>query len=92
MEMYMAQSTVGLRLDGDIQKRLKSLGKLRDRSPHYLMKEAVEKYLASEEAIESEKKLMQSRWEQYELTGETVDHSNVKKWVSGLNVADKKQA
>ncbi len=90
--MSMAQSTVGLRLDESVQKRLKSLGKVRDRSPHYLMKEAVEKYLVSEEAIESEKELMKSRWKKYEITNEAIDHSDIKKWASTLSAANKKNA
>ena len=80
----MATSTVGIRLDEETQKRLKNLGKRRDRSPHYLMKEAVDHYLQREEAIDAEADLIRSRWEKYELTGETVSHKDVKAWASSL--------
>ena len=80
----MANPTVALRLDEQIQKRLKSLGQRKDRSPHYLMKEAVESYLEAEEALVAEQDLMQARWERFELTGETLDHSAVKFWAAGL--------
>lgn len=80
----MAKPTVALRLDTQTQDRLKALGQRRDRSPHYLMKEAVEKYLSEEEALENERDLMRARWERYELTGEAVSHEDVKAWAMGL--------
>jgi len=80
----MAQSTVGIRLDDDTQERLKALGKQRDRSPHYLMKAAIEAYLDQEEALEAEKALLQERWAQFELTGETIPQSDMKSWAASL--------
>ena len=71
---------VGIRLDEDTQNRLKKLGESRDRSPHYLMKQAVETFLEHEEAIEAEKALLKSRWEKFEITGETVSHDDIKAW------------
>ena len=41
----MTTNTMGVRLNKDIRHRLEALGKIRDRSPHYLMKEAIERYL-----------------------------------------------
>ncbi len=81
----MATNTVGIRLDEDIQTRLKKLGARRDRSPHYLMKEAVEIYLKREEDIETEKALLKSRWESFEITGETLSHDAVKAWAKTLS-------
>lgn len=81
----MTNPTVALRLDEQVQQRLKSLGQRKDRSPHYLMKEAVETYLDIEEALVAEQDLMQSRWERFELTGETLDHDRVKNWAAGLS-------
>jgi predicted transcriptional regulator len=87
--MTMANPTVALRLDEQVQKRLKSLGQRKDRSPHYLMKEAVESYLATEEALVAEQDLTQARWEQFELTGETLSHDHVKNWASDLQSSSK---
>ena len=81
----MSKATVALRLDDETQQRLKALGQARDRSPHYLMKQAVEKFLAVEEEIEREKALMQSRWERFELTGESIEHGEVRGWLDALN-------
>ncbi len=81
----MANSTMGVRLSEEIQHRLEILGKARDRTPHYLMKAAVERFLDVEEALEAERQLVKSRWEKYELTGETVDHEDVEAWAAGLD-------
>ncbi len=80
----MAQSTLGVRLDDTIQERLKKLGKRRDRSPHYLMKEAIEAYLTHEEAIEAEKALLTKRWQAFELTGEIISQDDMKLWAASL--------
>ena len=81
----MANSTTGLRLKDDTKTRLETLGKARDRSTSYLMNEAIEKFLDTEEALEAERQLVTSRWEKFELTGETVDHASIKAWASGLD-------
>ena len=81
----MSTATVGIRLGSDMQTRLKVLGNRRDRSPHYLMKEAVEIYLKREEQIEAEKTLLRTRWEKFELTGEAVSHDDVKAWAKSLS-------
>jgi predicted transcriptional regulator len=83
----MANSTIGLRLNEETRYRLESLGKARDRTPHYLMKAAVERFLDVEEALEAERRLVKSRWQKFELTGETIDHSNVKTWATNLSSA-----
>ncbi len=80
----MKTSTIGVRLDKETQHRLEALGKARDRTPHYLMKAAVVRFLEIEETLEAERQLMKARWEKYELTGETVDHADVKAWAASL--------
>lgn len=75
---------MGVRLSEDTRHRLEALGKARDRSSHYLMKAAVERYLDVEEALESERQIVKARWEKYELTGETVDHADVKAWAASV--------
>ena len=82
----MATSTTsrGVKLDADIEQRLKALGELRDRSPHYLMKAAIESFLDREEAYEREKQEDQQRWEQYQLTGEAISAEKAGAWLESL--------
>lgn len=81
----MANSTTGLRLSKETKERLDALGKARDRSPHYLMNQAIERFLDQEEAIDTEWEIVKSRWERFELTGEAIDHSEVEAWVASLS-------
>ena len=87
----MTQKTVALRLNEDIQKRLQLLGKVRDRSPHYLMKEAVERYLTNEEAKEEEKRILQERWETYQLSDVSYTQDQVEAQISEMIAANSKQ-
>ncbi len=80
----MANSTMGVRLSEETQQRLEALGKARDRSPHYLMKNAIERFLETEEALETKRQIVKSRWEKYELTGETIDHREVEAWAASV--------
>ncbi len=89
----MANSTIGLRLKDNTKTRLETLGKARDRSTNYLMNEAIEKFLDTEEALEAERQLVKSRWKKFELTGETVSHTDMKSWASGLSqISDSEKA
>ena len=83
-EKAMAGSTMDVRLSEETQHRLEALAKARDRTPHYLMKAAVERFLNVEEALEAERQLVKDRWQKYELAGETVDHADVKAWAASL--------
>lgn len=81
----MTTSTTGLRLSKETKERLDALGKARDRSPHYLMNQAIERFLDQEEAIDTEWEIVKSRWERFELTGEALDHSEVEAWAARLS-------
>lgn len=81
----MPNSTVGVRLSDETQQRLERLGQARDRSPHYLMKAAIEQFLDREETLEAERHLVRERWSKYELTGETVAHADVRAWAESLS-------
>lgn len=77
-------TTRGIKLDERTQERLQALGKLRDRTPHYLMKAAIESFLDREEAFEREKQEDQERWERYQMTGEAVSQEQATGWLDSL--------
>jgi len=87
----MSQKTVAIRLDEDMQSRLKLLGETRDRTPHYLMKEAVERYVSHEEAKEEEKRILHERWEAYQLSGASVTQDQVEAQISEMIAANIKK-
>lgn len=70
----MAATTVGVKLDGETRARLKKLGDARQRSTHWLMKEAITRYLETEERYELERAEDLARWRRYVETGVAVPH------------------
>jgi predicted transcriptional regulator len=77
--------TQGIKLDDDTRNRLKSLAKIRNRSPHWMMRTAIESYLEREENYEREKSEDMLRWEEYQLTGKAIDQETVEKWLNNLS-------
>lgn len=78
----MPNPTMDLPLGEETRCRLKVLSEARDRTPHY---PAVERFLDVEESLEAERRLLKSRWEKYELTGETIDHAEIEAWANKLD-------
>ncbi len=74
----------GVKLDARTRERLQLLAKQRDRSPHYLMKTAIERFLDREEIYEREKQEDQERYERYLLTGEVVPQEKAIAWLESL--------
>lgn len=59
----MAATTIGVKLDAEIRERLRNLGEAKRRSTHWLMREAIARYLETEERYEREKAEDQAEWE-----------------------------
>ncbi len=72
--------TMGIRLDDSVQARLKALGKVLDRSPHHLLKQAVIAFISEEERKLSDLRDMQERWEAYATTGKSISHEEMLVW------------
>ncbi len=72
---------IGVKLDDNLQIRLKALGERCERSPHWLMKKAITEFVDRMEENESERKILLERWERYQETDETISHNEVTKWL-----------
>jgi predicted transcriptional regulator len=70
-----------IKLDDEIYSRLKALAHARQRTPHWLMKEAIRQFLEREEESERVRRESLERWERFEATGETVSHEAVEAWL-----------
>lgn len=77
-------TTQGIKLDDDTQARLKSLAEKRKRTPHWLMRSAIEDYLKREEQYEAEKAEDMARWEHYLITGNAINHEKIDAWLNNL--------
>ena len=77
-------TVAGIKLGDGVRERLKVLGEIRMRSPHWLMRAAIEDYLEREEAFEREKREDMERWETYQATGIAVTHDKAARWLRDL--------
>ena len=77
-------TTQGIKLDASTQARLKALAEKRKRSPHWLMRTAIESYLKHEEQYEAEKAEDMARWEHYVITGKAIAGDRMEKLLEDL--------
>ena len=82
--------TQSIKLDEQIQDRLKELGEKIDRSPHWLMKTAIDKYLTEQEAYWREREEDLARWNDYLVTGGAIPHEDVSKWLDSIGSENEK--
>jgi predicted transcriptional regulator len=69
-----------VKLDPEIRDRLERLGEIKHRSAHWLMKEAITRYLEQEEYNEQLNRETLARWQEAEQ-GKVVSHRAVSKWL-----------
>ena len=75
---------VAVKLDSDVQRRMKSLAEAKDRSPHWMMREAILQYVEREEKREAFRRDGLRAWEAYELTGLHATHAEADAWLAKL--------
>lgn len=69
-----------VKLDPDIRDRLERLGEAKHRSTHWLMKEAITRYLEQEEYNEALNRETLARWQEAEQ-GKVISHQAVNNWL-----------
>lgn len=84
-------ATQAIKLDDETNQRLKALAQQRNRSAHWLMRDALERYLAKEEQYEHEKTEDLAEYEDYMMTGKAIGNDTVASWLNEL-VSGKKTA
>ena len=72
---------VSVKLDDALKARIQQLAQSRDRSPHYLMREAIRRYVDQEEARESFLREADEAWRHYEETGLHVTGDELFAWL-----------
>ena len=80
----MGGTTMGVKVDEETRERLKRVAKMKDRSVHWLMKEALRRYLESEERFEQEKAEDLARFQAYLDTGRHISNDEMMSWLDEL--------
>ena len=71
---------VAIKIDEDIKARLKRLADARQRTSHWLMREAITKYVDREEKREAFRQDTLKAWEAYRITGLHVTADEADAW------------
>jgi predicted transcriptional regulator len=77
-------STTSLKLDPDTKDRVRRLAAARRRSPHWLMREAIEEYVEREEKREQFRQDALAAWDHYRTTGLHVTAEEADAWLAKL--------
>lgn len=77
-------ANLSLKLDIADRDRLRSLAEYKKRTPHFIMKEAVQKYLQEEEAQQRFVEAAKASRDHYKKTGLHITHDEFSQWVDAL--------
>jgi predicted transcriptional regulator len=77
-------STTSLKLDNEMKERVQRLAEARRRSPHWVMREAVEQYVEREEKREQFRQDALAAWTHYQTTGLHVTAGEADAWLAKL--------
>jgi predicted transcriptional regulator len=79
-----ASSVTSLKLDLEMKERIQRLASARRRSPHWVLREAVEQYVEREEKREQFRQAALEAWNHYETTGLHATAEEADAWLSKL--------
>lgn len=75
---------VAIKIDDDTKARVKRLADARQRTPHWLMREAITQYVDREEKRESFRQDTVQAWEAFRATGQHVTSKAADAWLAEL--------
>lgn len=75
---------VAIKIDDDTKSRLKRLAEARQRTPHWLMREAITQYVEREEKREAFRKDTLHAWEAFRANGQHVTADQADAWMVQL--------
>ena len=70
-----------VKIGDDLKDRLRRLADMRSRSPHWLMREAIEQYVDREEGRESFRREAMEAWTAYSETGRHLTGEETRAWL-----------
>lgn len=71
-----------IKIDDELKERIQQLAGLRQRSAHWIMREAIVQYVTREEARESFKQEALASWTSYQETGQHLTAQEAHAWLA----------
>ncbi len=81
-------STTSVKLDPALKERVQRLASVRRRSAHWVMREAVEQYVAREEQREQLRQDALAAWNHYQTTGLHATAEEADAWLAKLEAGE----
>lgn len=81
-----------VKIDDELKERIQHLAGLRQRSAHWIMREAIEQYVEREEAHESFKREALLSWQAYQETGRHLTSQETRNWLNSWGTDGEKAA
>ena len=79
---------VAIKIEPDIKERVKRLADARQRSPHWLMREAIHQYVDREEKREAYRQDGIAAWNEYQATGLHLNFEEADAWLGKLEAGE----
>ena len=79
---------VGVKLTPELKDRLHRISETKQRSTHWIMKEAIQQYVEREESAEQFKRETLEAWEEYQRDGQHITHNEMIGWLSTWGTPD----
>jgi predicted transcriptional regulator len=83
---------LSVKLDDAMKERIQALASERQRSPHWIMREAIRQYVESEEAKSTFEKEAMAAWRHYKETGLHLTGEEVQIWLESWGTDDETDA
>jgi predicted transcriptional regulator len=80
-----------IKIDNGLKIRIQNLAAQKNRSPHWLMRQAITEYVDREEARESFKQEAMDSWKCYQKTGKHLSHQEVQDWLKSWGTPHEKE-
>ena len=77
-----------VKLDDELKSRIQRLANMRDRTPHWIMREAIRDYVEREEKREAFKQDALRAWETYKENGLHVTRVEADAWLAKLEAGE----
>ena len=88
----MTTTAVAIKIDQKTKERYKELARIKDRSAHWMMREAINQYVDREEKRVSFRQDAVNSWNKYQETELHVTGDEVIKWLNTWGTDDEKDA
>jgi predicted transcriptional regulator len=79
---------IAVKLDQETRDRLKRLADAKDRSTHWMLREAVAQFVEREEKRQAFREDGLQAWKEYQATGKYVTHIEADTWLAKLEAGE----